>query len=312
MDVIAERPRARRYERRDAPPPFQLTSRDLAILAHVARHRFLSSQHLALLDGGSEQNLLRCLRVLFDHGYLDRPYAQLAHVPMTGPRPMVYGLGRRGAQALAAHAHELPAGTDWTERNKRAGAIFIEHTLAIADFMVGVELACRNRSDITLAREADIIAQAPERTRRSREPLRLTVPGLDNKLGLASVIADGLFGLEFSDGTASYFLLEVDRGSMPVVRSRFDQTSFKRKLHVYWEAWKKERHVEQFGVKQIRVLTVTDSRVRLDHMIDAVNEITDGKGSNFFLFAEKSRISGVSPIDAHWTSGKGELIRLAD
>jgi hypothetical protein len=53
--------------------PRQLTERDLKILSHVARHRFLSSRHLARLDGGSEQNLLRCLRVLFDHQFLDRP-----------------------------------------------------------------------------------------------------------------------------------------------------------------------------------------------------------------------------------------------
>jgi hypothetical protein len=42
------------------------------------------------------------------------------------------------------------------------------------------------------------------------------------------------------------------------------------------------------------VLTATGSRARLNHMIDAVKEITDGKGSNFFLFAEKSRLASRS------------------
>ena len=51
---------------------------------------------------------------------------------------MVYGLGRRGAQALRDHSVHADA-SDWTERNKRAGAKFIEHTLAIADFMVGLK-----------------------------------------------------------------------------------------------------------------------------------------------------------------------------
>src|ERR1019366_2634986 len=172
MDAIAEKPRAKRFARRDDPPPFQLTDRDLAILAHVARHRFVSSEHLVALDGGSEQNLLRCLRILFDHQYLDRPYTQLAHVPVVGPRPMVYGLGRRGAQALRDHSAHADR-SDWTERNKRAGAKFIEHTLAIADFMVGLEIDCRERGDIKLLNERDILANAPERTQKSREPLRL-------------------------------------------------------------------------------------------------------------------------------------------
>jgi hypothetical protein len=312
VDTVAEMGKAKRFERRTAPSGFRLTDRDLAILAHVARHRFLSSHHLAALDGGSEQNLLRCLRILFDHGYLDRPYAQLAHMPVTGPRPMVYGLGRRGAQALREHAVQGSEHSDWTERNKRAGAKFIEHTLAIADFMVGLEIACRNRIDVELLRESDIIEAAPERTRQAREPLRLTVPGLNNKIGISSVIADGLFGLVFPNDTAAYFLLEMDRGSMPVKRSHFDKTSFNRKLTVYWEAWKRGRHVEHLGVKQIRVLSVTDSPKRLNNMLDAVRELTEGKGSNFFLFATVEQLAAASPLDAEWTTGRGEGVSLTD
>jgi hypothetical protein len=311
MDV-ATMPRAKRFERRKTPPSFQFTNRDLSLLAHIARHRLVSSELLAALDGGSEQNVLRSLRVLFDHGYVDRPYAQLAHVPVTGPRPMVYGLGRRGAQALREQGHRLPENTDWTERNKRAGAKFIEHTLAIADFMVRLELACHERTDVELIREHDVIAEAPDSTRIAREPLRLVVPGLDNKIGVSSVVADGLFGLVFPDGTASYFLLEVDRGSMPVVRTQFDRTSYNRKLKVYWEAWKQNRHVEHFGIKQIRVLTITDSRKRVETMLDAVNELTGGNGTNFFLFADNAAFADRSPLDVQWTSGKANLVRLTD
>jgi hypothetical protein len=79
---------------------------------------------------------------------------------------MVYGLGRRGAQALRDHSVHADA-SDWTVRNKRAGAKFIEHTLAIADFMVGLKIACRERGDIKLFSEREILASAPERTRKS-------------------------------------------------------------------------------------------------------------------------------------------------
>src|SRR3979411_3238930 len=104
MSEVTTTPRAKRFERRQAPAPFQLTQRDLNILSHVARHRFLSSQHLAKLDGGSEQNLLRCLGARFDHQFWAGPRIQLAPMPITGPRPMVYGLGRRGAQTLRDHS----------------------------------------------------------------------------------------------------------------------------------------------------------------------------------------------------------------
>jgi hypothetical protein len=178
--------------------------------------------------------------------------------------------------------------------------------------MVGLEIACRKDSNLHLLREADILAEAPAETRAAREPLRLSVQGLDKKLGVSSVVADGLFGLVFPDDTASYFLLEMDRGSMPVKRSRFDKTSFQRKLKVYWEAWRARRHIEHFGVKQIRVLTVTETAARVDHMINAVYEITGGRGSNLFLFAEKSRFYGRLPTEAWWTTGKGELMKLTD
>jgi hypothetical protein len=224
---------------------------------------------------------------------------------------MVYGLGRHGAQALRDHSVHADA-SDWTERNKRAGAKFIEHTLAIADFMVGLEIDCRERGDIKLLYEREILANAPERTQKSREPLRLGVPGLSNKMGISSVIADGLFGLAFPDDTVTYFLLEVDRGSMPVVRSNFQRTSFNRKLLVYWEAWKKKLHVDQFGVGQIRVLTITDSAKRVENMLDAVDEITAGKGSNFFLFGHRSQLHDVRPLDALWRTGKRELVRFVD
>jgi hypothetical protein len=220
---------------------------------------------------------------------------------------MVYGLGRRGAQALRDHSVHADA-SDWTERNKRAGARFIEHTLAIADFMVGLEIACRERGDIKLLRDRDILADAPARTQKSREPLRLVVPGLSNKMGVSSVIADGLFGLVFPDDTAAYFLLEVDRGSMPVVRSSFDKTSYRRKLLIYWEARKKKLHVEQFGVSQI--LTITNSAKRVENMLDTVDEITAGKGSNFFLFASSEDTT--APLNTEWRTGKGNLVRISD
>jgi len=63
----------------------ELTERDLTLLAHVGRHRFLSSAQLARLDGGSPQGVLRCLRSLFDHGLLDRPRSQAATLLDQGP-----------------------------------------------------------------------------------------------------------------------------------------------------------------------------------------------------------------------------------
>ena len=49
------------------------------------------------------------------------------------------------------------------------------------------------------------------------------------------------------------------------------------------QAWKKKLHVEQFGVSQIRVPTFTDSAKRVENMLSAVDDITEGKGEQLFF-----------------------------
>ena len=126
----------------------------------------------------------------------------------------------------------------------------------------------------------------------------------------ASLISDDLFALAFEDGTASYFVVEIDRGQMPVRRSgesaeeivggkRRLRTYYKHKLATY-HGWRQKRHVEQFGIEQVRVLTITTSARRIETMLDALAEVTAGKGSDLFLFiseedarAAKSAASGL-------------------
>jgi hypothetical protein len=315
---VASAQRAKRFERRITPPAFHLTDRDLTLLSHVARHRFLSSAHLAALDGGSPQNILRALRVLFDHEYLDRPKEQLATMPVDGSRPYVYGLGKRGARELREQGHRINTDVDWTEKNKRAGSKFIEHTLQIADFMVGLELACRGHSGVNLLREHEIIQAAPEITRRAREPLRWRVERIERgRREITTVVPDGLFALTFPDDTAAYFLLEVDRGTIPIYRTDTEGTAAWRKnirykLATYYDGWKAGRHFDQFGVKQVRVITITSSAKRVENMLAVIDEITEGRGSNFFLFADRTQLEMNNVLDALWTSGKGEMVRLVD
>ena len=304
-------PRRKRFERSAAPNPMQLTERDLQLLGHVGRHRFLSSAHLVALDGGSPQNVLRCLRALFDHGYLDRPKAQLASLPLQGPHAMVYGLAPKGARLLREHGHHLTGGGNWSEKNKRAGAVFLEHTLAVANFTTALELSCRARPEIDLVREHEIIADAPAQTRAAREPLRWLVRPERTRNEVWSVVPDGMFALSFADGTASYFLFEIDRGTIPIVRNSLDHRSIARKLATYYEGWRANRHVEQFGVKQVRVLIVTDSVERVRNMLSAIDRITGGRGSNFFLFVDAAAVAG-DPLEITWTSGKRMAVKLTD
>ena len=39
---------------------------------------------------------------------------------------------------------------------------------------------------------------------------------------------------------------------------------------------------------------------------------TEGRGSNFFLFTDRHSLMGTNPLDARWTTGKGDEIRLSE
>ena len=123
--------------------------------------------------------------------------------------------------------------------------------------------------------------------------------------------------MSFPDETAAYFVLEVDRGTIPLIRTDVVGTpawrkSIAYKLSTYWEGWKAQQHVTQFGVKQVRVVMVTNSAERVKNMLAVVDEITEGRGTNFFLFVDRDTLAVSDPLSVEWTTGKGESVRLTD
>jgi hypothetical protein len=297
----------------------QLTERDIDILRHVHKHRFLRSTHLARLVGGSQQTLVRRLQLLYHHQYLDRPHEQIQFYTYAGSRPMVYGLGNKGADLLAER-FQIPRGRiDWTAKNKAVGPVFLEHTLLTADFMVALELACREHGKVRIISFGEILRQAPEATQRRKNPygwhVRVTYGHEAHTLG---VIPDKIFGLHRLDRpegkNKAYFFLEADRATMPVVRSNLRQTSFYRKLLAYHETWRQELHTRHYGISNFRVLTVTSSPERARNCIAANKQATGGEGSKLFLFTDKTAPDGSrNVLTLPWMNGKDEQpVRLLD
>lgn len=293
-----------------------LTERDIGILRHVFRHRFLRSSHIAALIGGSRQMILRRLQLLYHHGYLDRPMEQLLSYHYEGSKPLAYGLGNKGADVLARDA-DIPRGKiNWTAKNKAAGPIFLEHTLLIADVMVAIEAACQQHGRVRIIEPDEILAQAPEATRRKRNPLGWQVDlagqGEHHRLG---VIPDKFFGLHYLDRpegrNRAYFCLEADRATMPVMRTNLRQTSFYRKLLAYYETWNRGLHTELYNIKNFRVLTVTSSADRVRNLIEANRAATLGKGSKVFLFGDELSLRTADPLHYPWRDGTQGLQVLA-
>lgn len=288
-----------------------LTPRDLDILRAIYRYRFLHSIHLATLSGGSQQAILRRLQLLFHHGYLDRPPMQLDWYTK-GSEPMVYALGRRGAEVLEAEGQARRGGVRWDAKNRHLSRLFLHHTLAVAEVMVAFEVACRDRDDVQFIPSEEVLSGAPEPTRRLpfRWQIEVRHSGKLHRLG---VEPDRVFGLRFKgrpEGRQSaFFFLEVDRGTMPVVRRSLAQTSFFRKLLAYQETWLRGLHKSRLAMPNFRVLSVTTSGERVQHLIGACRSLP-GIGSQVFLFADYVGLRRDDILEQEWVSGRGKLVRL--
>jgi hypothetical protein len=178
--------------------------------------------------------------------------------------------------------------------------------------MVRLELAARERDGLRILERREILEDAPKTNRDRLVKLEASIR-IGGALRKNAIVPDALFGLRFDDEEESYFMLEIDRGEMPVERYKNAQrTYFAKKMMTYYEANRQRRHVHDLGLKNFRVLTVTTTKERVERMLAALNGITDGRGSNMFLFTDQSSITSSNPLDLQWMSGKREAVRLTD
>ena len=301
------RPRFRRVE---TPPPFQLTARDLAILHAVARYRFLSSTLIISLVGGSAQQILRRLQLLFHHGYLDRPtsqVAQLAHVFDFGNRPFIYGLGPRRRPCVLAEAG-IPLKESWIYDQERARhrTVSLAHTLETADTMIAFELACRAEGAPMLIDHHDLLPYLPEETRDDDAPFHARVTLKTAREALTIGVIPDRRRLASPSKTARASIL---RSNSIAARwtSSHGSSSVNRALATARRpsALEEELHTSQWGFKAFRVLTVTPSEKRIENMIAVQREIVGEQGSNLFLFTTPKRLAEKSPLADVWVTGKG-------
>ncbi len=291
--------RSPRFKRASTVAPIQLTKRDREIIRLVHRHRFLRSHQIVALLAASSQQVLRRLKLLYHHGFLTRPRAQLEYYERGGTRPMVYGISHKGGKLLE---RELGITLSRNENDDGIGRMFLEHAILVSDVMVTLELACRRSGDIRLLYEDQLALQSKQRQFQWRVKVQ------DHGVTLG-VVPDRVFALEYADHGGQmqrvYFFLEADRGTMPVVRSGLKQTSFYRKLLAYEATWTQKVHQRKLGIHRFRVLTVTTNAMRVTSLLEACSRLKRGHG--LFLFADRTVLEK-NPFSPVWQCGKSAII----
>ncbi|MCB1521095.1 MAG: replication-relaxation family protein [Hyphomicrobiaceae bacterium] len=309
-DTTEHRARYRPRRRRSGNPlPFQVTSRDIDILRAVAQFRFLNSGHITTLIPGSAKNMRARLKLMFEHGLLDRPECQYdTYRPGGGSAEIVYALADKGARLLAdSGCVEARAAVCWSQKNRAAGRPFLEHTLAIADFAIRLAVDVRTRSDIELSDGNALLARLPPSTLEMPKPFRFSVPVILN--GTRHVIGiepDYAFSLGFPElrQRANYFV-EVDRGTMPVERADLAGSSILRKLVAYRELWRSGLHSSLFSWRNFHVLIVTTEIERAKHMRESALRHLGSTDASLFWFADRSALASAGPLAHTWIDTAG-------
>jgi Replication-relaxation len=282
MEVDVRRSRMRRTR---TGKRIELTTRDLDIFRALARYRYLPSTYIHAFVGGTSQTRFKeRLGDLFHEGYLDRPERQWEMADCRH-RPVIHELGAGARRILDEWGIVEEAHTWFSTSPHRQFA----HSLMVCEVLASIALGIRERPDLRFIAWPEILAKAPALTRELPLPFRLpaTTPS-------GAVVPDGLFGIEYvTSGRKTYrfFALEADRGTMPVARSKPDQTSYLRKIAAYREATAAQLPKTHWGLPNLLVLTVTTSDARLADIVLPLEEQAGSSAAFLFKAVDPSGVS---------------------
>lgn len=275
------RQRKPRFQRIPNPPTVRLTERDFSILTLISNHRFLQSHHLLLLIPGSHQHLIRRLGRLYHAGLIDRPKQQL-QITRCFRATFVYCLTEKGRKVLQSQAVPVFASAP---RLKSATFVYsLTHDLLVSEIVTTIRAAAAAR-DIEFLWHHQVLTPSNTNDKKALHQMRWSVSTKSHgKNRRTFVIPDAAFCLRPVGESPIWFFLEFDRGTMPVVRSDPNQTSFIRKIHAYQETRRAGTLWKRHQIPGFRVLVVTESRKRLRSLQKATTDCFQRGESSMFLF----------------------------
>lgn len=255
--------------------PMALTSRDVMIILSVYENRFLRRDQIQRLHFSGCSHVACCVRLkkLYENRFLDR----LVKPVTKGSAQATYALDKRGADVVAAALEINRHDVRWSRANNRVEFLFLEHTLAISEFRVCLELAFAGRKEeLFFYRRGD-----------HSHLRRIAVPGAKKKYFV--VAPDAFFGIQTGRGKCVFFL-EVDLGTETLSR-------FAEKVTAYKKYWKSRQYTEEYGFNNFRVLTVCESEKRLNNLRQATGKVG---GQRMFAFTNMTHIQEVSMFERIW------------
>jgi hypothetical protein len=270
-------------DRNGRPKTAVVTARDIETFSPLIRHRYLPVDYLHAFVGGSLDALVNRLNLLSRRPnlYVARPHQQRANAS-ANYRRLIYELTEKGSRVMQERGFEFQRG--------RAPANFA-HEVMLCQIMASFEFGARE-AGLRFVTWKHILTSkhTPETTRQEAKPWHIPVRiNVDGKLEQIHVVADGqFFGIRriFENENSYVFCpgIEADCGSEPVEASNFARSSIYKKFVAYREIIKQDIAYTRYGLPNLLVPFITTTRIRMQSMMKLLERMTDGKGSEEFLF----------------------------
>ena len=258
--------RRSRFKRTPFGKRIVLGDRDIEILQHLYRYRYLRQSHLvALLRPKSSKRFVERLGDLFhETGLINRPPAQWHHYDARCT-PLIHEITKSGIELLYRKDAIPLRVTTLSRRSHKRRTVQFEHTMMIVDALLETELETNAIEGQRFVPVDEIINRAPERTQTQSNPLRVPVtirPNRDYPMVRHAIethiIPDALYGIEYLiEGEQRYrfFALECERTS-PYWRSDPCYSSTARK-HLAYKTYIDERGFKRdWGIPNLKLRIV--------------------------------------------------------
>jgi len=272
---------------------FRVMERDVAILEALYRYRMLTRRLVEQLffsrtsDEGSPTRAYKRLRSLFLHGFvecIERPFS-----------PSVFRLAARGAKLLAERASVSPAdfhywgrGDDQDRHPTQASLLFLEHGIALAQVRIALEQAIQAHDYVIETWQDDVDF------RRAKTWDTVSVDRASGKKEPIKIMPDGYVALQTPRGRGHFFI-EMDRSTESVT------AAWQRKILGYKAYALSGKFQRRYAVAQpnaaFRVLTVTLTPVRAEHLKSAAERYGPQAASSRFLFASLDTLTTRDPLN---------------
>jgi hypothetical protein len=252
----------------------EITPRDVRMFQLLQRYRYLPSNFITALIGGSHRYLIKRLGELYHAGYLNRPEQQWQAINARY-KPAVYELDSGAAAVLREHglrsAHHVGRGR------------YFHHELMVCLIMASVELSCRAH-DLQFVSWEEILdhERTPAATKTALAPFNIPVTVLGKPRLLRP---DGRpFALRAT--TALCFPgFEADRATEPLEPLSLEtRSNIELKFRHYLEMARAGVYRSHFGFPNMIVPIITTAEHRMHNMMKLLNKLTGGKGSSFIIF----------------------------